>query len=30
MMERLVHALHIIRGQPRRHGLDAFAFTGKQ
>ena len=30
MMERLVHALHIIGGQPRRHRLDALAFTGKQ
>ena len=30
MMERLVRALHIIRSQLRRHGLDAFAFAGKQ
>jgi hypothetical protein len=30
MMERLVHALHIIRGQSRGQGLDTFAFTGKK
>jgi len=30
MMQKLVHVLHIIRGQARRHGLDAFAIAGKQ
>jgi len=29
MMERLVHAPHIMWSQSRGQGLDAFAFTGK-
>lgn len=29
MMERLMHALHIMGSQSRGQGLDTFAFTGK-
>ena len=29
-VSRRVTVLYVIRGQPRRHGLNAFAFAGKQ